>query len=131
MENTFDYSIVTNNPSVKDKYENIIFVEGSFIDVLYKVRDLVHTGAELINHPLGASIRMFFSPYRSIIIRERPEKISEQNKEYYINTIENSIENYKKQMADREPDVVNSEDYSFIDEDLLSSALGECERMKA
>ncbi|OLS03627.1 GrdX family protein [Tissierella creatinophila] len=130
MENTFDYDIVTNNPSVKDKYENIIFVDGGFKDVLFKVRDLVHNGAELINHPLGASIRMFFSPYRSIIIREKSEGNSEINKEYYINTIENSIENYNKQMENRNPDVVNSEDYSLIDENLLESAIGEFKRMQ-
>ena len=125
MENTFDYSIVTNNPSVKDKYENIIFVEGSFIDVLYKVRDLVHTGAELINHPLGASIRMFFSPYRSIIIKEG----SVGNNKFHIETIDNSIQNYIKQMGTREPDIKNEEDYSFIDKELLESALEEHKRM--
>lgn len=126
MENAFDYSIVTNNPSVKDKYENIIFVDGSYRDVLFKVRDLVHTGSEIINHPLGASIRMFFSPYRSIIIREKNEK---QN-EFYVNTIETSIESYNKQMEDRSPDDVNSDDYSFIDEELLGSALEEFKRMQ-
>lgn len=133
MENTFDYNIVTNNPSVKDKYENIIFVDGGFRDVLFKVRDLVHTGAEIINHPLGASIRMFFSPYRSIIIREKSDIMKEKSegkKEYYIKTIENSIENYNKQMENRNPDVVNSEDYSLIDENLLESALGEFKRMQ-
>lgn len=125
MENILDYNIVTNNPSVKDKYENVIFVDGSYSDVLSKVRDLVHTGAELINHPLGASIRMFFSPYRSIIIREN----AVDKNEFYIKTIEASIENYNKNMENRDPDVENDEDYSFIDESLLSSALEEYKRM--
>lgn len=126
MENILDYNIVTNNPSVKDKYENIIFIEGSHSDVLFKVRDLVHTGAEIVNHPLGASIRMFFSPYRSIIIREKAEG---QN-EFYVKTIESSIENYNKQMENRSPDVENKEDYSFIDEELLESALEEFKRIR-
>ena len=34
----------------------------------------MHTGFELINHPLGASLRMFFSPYRSIIVRGEYKK---------------------------------------------------------
>lgn len=121
MKGTLDYEIVSNNPVVKDKYENVISVEGDFKDVLIKVRDLVHTGSELINHPLGASIRMFYSPYRSIIIR-RKSGIAD---EFHIKTIDNSIQNYNKQIESRSPDDSNSEDYSFIDESLLDSALEE------
>ncbi len=126
MESALDYNIVTNNPKVKDKYENIIFVEGSYRDVLLKVRDLAHEGYELINHPLGASIRMFFSPYRSIIIGKK----AEGNNEFHINVIESSMESYDKQMELRDPDVKNSEDYSFIDEELLNSALKEHKRLQ-
>ncbi len=125
MAKNMNYQIVTNNPTVKNIYEEVIFVEGDFEDVLFKVRDLVHTGFELINHPLGASIRMFFSPYRSIIVREKQEKIND----VYVETIENSIENYKKHMSVRNPDTVNSEDYALIDAELLKSALDEYERI--
>lgn len=116
--------IVTNNPLVKNDYENIIFIDGSFMDVLIKTRDLVYLGHELINHPLGASIRMFYSPYRSIIVGDKPD-VSNQ---YFMETIENGIENYKKHMEVREPDITNSEDYSVIDNELLISALKEHER---
>lgn len=125
MAKNMNYQIVTNNPTVKNIYKEVIFVEGDFEDVLFKVRDLVHTGFELINHPLGASIRMFFSPYRSIIVREKQEKIND----VYVETIENSIENYKKHMSVRNPDTVNSEDYALIDAELLKSALDEYERI--
>lgn len=125
MASKINYQIVTNNPTVKNNYKEVIFVEGDFEDVLFKVRDLVHTGFELINHPLGASIRMFFSPYRSIIVREKAEKIND----IYVETIENSIANYKKHMSVRNPDVVNSEDYALIDAELLKSALDEYERI--
>lgn len=125
MTNNINYQIVTNNPTVKSNYKEVIFVEGSFEDVLFKVRDLVHTGFELINHPLGASIRMFFSPYRSIIIGKKSEKANET----HIETIENSIANYKKHMKVRNPDIVNSEDYALIDNELLKSALEEYKRI--
>lgn len=125
MNSIVNHKIVTNNPALRDNYENLIFVEGSYEDVLFKVRDLVHRGSELINHPLGASIRMFFSPYRSIIIREDVN----EDKEFYINTIETSIESYKKQTEDRMTDVRNDEDYSLIDKQLLDSALEEFERI--
>lgn len=125
MNDSLDHKIVTNNPAVKGNYENIIFVEGSYEDVLFKVRDLVHRGSELINHPLGASIRMFFSPYRSIIVREDVNSDSQ----FYINTIETSIESYKSQTEHRLADVENNEDYSLIDKQLLDSALEEFERI--
>lgn len=125
MNDSLKHKIVTNNPAVKDRYENIIFVEGSYEDVLFKVRDLVHMGSELINHPLGASIRMFFSPYRSIIVREDINK----DNEFYINTIETSIESYRSQTKHRIADLENNEDYSLIDKQLLDSALEEFERI--
>ena len=118
------YKIVTNNPKVESQYKDVIFVNGSFEDVLLRVRDLVHAGHELINHPLGASIRMFYSPYRSIIIGQKENKIND----IYVETIENSIENYRKHMEVRESDLVNKEDYALIDSELLVSALGEHER---
>lgn len=68
---------------------------------------------------------MFFSPYRSILVKEKTEKLDE----IYVDTIENSIENYKKQMQSRKPDIKNSEDYALIDSELLKSALEEYERI--
>ncbi|WP_142415604.1 GrdX family protein [Hathewaya massiliensis] len=125
MGSKINYQIVTNNPTVKNNYEEVIFIEGGFEDVLFKVRDLVHSGFELINHPLGASIRMFFSPYRSIIIGEKLQKIND----IHVETIENSISNYKKHMKVRKPDIVNAEDYALIDIELLKSSLEEFERI--
>lgn len=125
MGSKINYQIVTNNPTVKNNYGEVIFIEGGFEDVLFKVRDLVHSGFELINHPLGASIRMFFSPYRSIIIGEKLQKING----IHVETIENSISNYKKHMKVRKPDIVNAEDYALIDIELLKSSLEEFERI--
>lgn len=118
------YQIVTNNPKVKSNYEDVIFVEGSFEEVLVKVRDFVHSGYKLINHPLGASLRMLFSPYRSIVIGDQKQPAEVM----HIETIENSIENYRKHMEMRRPDIKNSEDYALIDSELLKSSLDERER---
>lgn len=115
------YQIITNNPNVKKDYAEIDFVDGSFEDVLIKVRDLVHSGYGLISHPLGASLRMFFSPYRSIIVGEKNQVADEM----YIEAIENSIENYRKHMKDRDPDIENKEDYALIDGELLKSSMEE------
>ena len=104
---------------MKDEYDNCLFVEGSFLDVLIKVRDLVHEGVELVSHPLGASIRMLFSPYRSIVVGEEKEEIND----LYVEIIENSIMNYKKHMDMRKVDKENSYSYALIDKELLSSTL--------
>ncbi len=121
------YQIVTNNPKVKIDYKEILFVEGGFKDVLIKVRDLAHVGYELINHPLGASIRMLYSPYRSIIIGD----INKDTNKIHIQTIENSIEDYKKNMEVRNPDIENAEDYALIDSELLKSALEEFKKFNS
>jgi hypothetical protein len=113
------YLIVTNNPLVKEEFDNCLFIEGSFLDVLIKVRDLVHEGVQLISHPLGASVRMLFSPYRSIVVGEGNNKINN----LYIEIIENSIVNYKKHMNIRKVDNKNSHSYALIDKELLNPTL--------
>lgn len=116
-----NYIIVTNNPIVKKEYNNVFFVKGTFKDVLIKVRDLVYEGYELVSHPLGASIRMLFSPFHSVVIGEKNNKISF----YHVETIENSIINYRKHMKMRRTDMENADDYAQIDNELLKSALRE------
>ena len=116
-----NYRIVTNNPSVKEVYKDIIFVNGTFLDVLINVRDLVHKGHELISHPLGSRIRTMYSPYRSIIVRNKTNEINKD----HIEVIENSIYSYKNTMQRRKPDAVNSKDYAMLDLNLLKSALDE------
>jgi len=111
--------IVTNNPEVKNIYDNVIFVNGSFEDVLIKVRDLTHEGVELISHPVGASIRMFYSPYRSIVVGEKKDKINP----YHVETIESSITKYRAIMAGRNIDMKNAYDYALIDSELLMASL--------
>lgn len=113
--------IVTNNPLAREEFEGVIFVQGSYREVLVSVRDLIHQGHELINHPLGASIRMIFSPYRSIIMGDKVE----EGNEFYTQTIESAIENYDKLMTTRNVDFENSEDYARIDRELLLSAIEE------
>lgn len=125
MEISSDYKIVTNNPIVKSNYEEVVFVEGTFLDVLLRVRDLVHKGYELISHPLGASMRMIFSPYRSVIIGKKFKEINE----IHIEIIESSILNYKNSTQRRKPDIANSEDYALIDSELLKSSLEEFRRI--
>lgn len=120
------YLIVSNNPSVKGDL-NLKFIDGSYSDVLVAVRDLVHQGHSLISSPLPASIRMIFSPYRSILLGDKKSIIDE----YYIDVMESSLTTYKKHMGVRGIDYTNENDYAFIDRELLKEAIGEYESLIA
>jgi hypothetical protein len=62
-----------------------------------------------------------YSPYRSIIVRNKTNEINKD----HIEVIENSIYSYKNTMQRRKPDAVNSKDYAMLDLNLLKSALDE------
>jgi len=112
--------IITNNPLVVEKYsERVLFIDGSVEQVLIKVRDMVHRKHGLISHPLPASLRVLFSPYRSVIIGRNNGDINPLQ----VEIVENSILKYKKHMDVREVDKENNEDYQMIDLTLLESAL--------
>lgn len=113
--------IVTNNPVVAEKYENVLLINGSVEETLIRVRDMVHQGYELISHPLAASLRMMYSPYRSVILGKRHENVDFLCAEI----IEDSIIKYKRHTDHRKKDMANRDDYQRIDLILLESALSE------
>lgn len=118
-----NYTVITNNPLVIEKLNNSFCIDGSYEDVLIKVRDLVYKGVELVSHPLGASMRMLYSPYRSIIIKKDYGKIEP----FHIETIENSIIKYRKNLESRKIDWENADDYALIDYELLKSTFSDLE----
>jgi hypothetical protein len=113
--------IITNNPAVAGKKDIVLFVDGSAEETMIKVRDLVHEGYELISHPLPASLRMMFSPYRSIILGRKSDRMDVFSAEI----IEDSIIKYKMHMDFRRIDTANGDDYQMIDLILLEAALHE------
>lgn len=115
------YIIVSNNPQAKGKVKNLRFIHGTMRDVLVQARDLVQGGSELITHPLGASLRMLLSPYRSIVMVEKEADINFN----HLETIENSIIKYDQHMGVRKEDTYHSKDYALIDFKLLESAFNE------
>ena len=80
---------------------------------------MIHQGHELVSHPLAASLRMLFSPYRSLIVGKKNKKVDFE----YAEIIEDSIAKYKKHMATRVADKANSDDYQKVDLLLLEVAL--------
>lgn len=112
--------IITNNPLVQNKYlDDVLYIEGTVEQTLIKVRDMVYEGYELVSHPLPASLRMLFSPYRSILIGKRQKRVDFMQAEI----AEESINKYNTHMNSRQMDEVNSEGYQMVDLILLESAL--------
>lgn len=117
--------ILTNNVLICDKFNDTLkvsYVDGSYIDVLYQVRDRIHTGSVLISHPLMGSVKPNETPYRSIILEDKKGALDFQS----LSIIESAIESCKKLLNDRPtPDWSNKvlEDFKFLDMKLLESAL--------
>ncbi|MEB3088757.1 GrdX family protein [Parvimonas sp. M20] len=112
--------IVSNNSLVKEKFDCVEFVDGSYIDVLIATRDLIHKGCSLVSHPLPASIRMVFSSIRSIVIED-----GNGFDENSILIIEEAIDKYNLTMKNRNVDFKNVKDYEIVDLTLVESALEE------
>lgn len=106
---------------VKDKFDNTYFVEGTSRELLEKVRDLVHEGHELVTHPLGASLRMMFSPCFSVVLKKEKKDLNY----FHTEIIESSLEKYNQNMEVRKEDIKNTRDYAIIDYSLLESAFVE------
>ena len=106
--------------------EDVVFVEGTFRDVLIKVRDMVHTGYELISHPLFASSRMMFSPYRTVVLGSKRD-VSPQIE---CQIIEDSIISYDKLTARRNPQPEHNGDYAKVDLSLYEATLEEISMLR-
>jgi hypothetical protein len=126
---TKNIQIITNNVSICDLFNKniyVTYVDGGYLDVLYEVRDRIHTGSILISHPLMGSIKPNETPYRSIVLENRTGPLDYQS----LSIIESSIENCKKLLKDRTtPDWTDKvlADFRFLDMKLLESALASLE----
>jgi len=117
--------VVTNNPLLKEE-DDVLFVDGTFKDVLVKVRDMVYAGHELISHPLFASSRMMFSPFRTVLVGDKREKPSD----FECQVIEDAIMTYDVSTARRNRQPEHDDDYAYLDQSLYFSTLEEISYLK-
>lgn len=120
-----DYLIITNNSLINTKFQKYDFVDGMFIDVLEKTREYILKGYRIISHPLPASIRMMYSPVRSILLSKVAFSNDYNIDEPSLKIIEDSIKKYNLIIGKRLVDIKNIRDYEIIDYDLLNSAIKE------
>ncbi len=115
--------IITNNSMVNDYYDgkNVEFIEGNYLNVLYKVRDYVHMNYKLLTHPLSGSVKPNETPYKTVAI-ENHDKLDFNS----VDLIEKAIYTYSKLQNDSiTPNWIESvlEDFMVIDLDLIKHAL--------
>ena len=110
--------VVTNNPLLENE-PGALFVDGSFRDVLVRVRDLVYAGHGLITHPLFASLGMMWSPYRTVVLHSPIDKATD----FEMETVEQAIRSYDQVTEGRVRFPEHDQDYAFMDRSLYLSAL--------
>lgn len=71
------YLIVTNNPMAAKEFagqgEVRLYPEDTYREILVRARDLVYIGYRLCNHPLYGSLRPHETPYRTVVLSDRPQ----------------------------------------------------------
>lgn len=122
--------IVTNNPLVKEKIEenyNIDFVDGGILDVMEKLRNMIHKGSVLLTHPLSGSIKPGQTPYKSVMIHIVEGSVDADS----LLMIEDAIDNCKKfvKRVDEFREGTD-EDKRFIDYTLILSGIESFESLK-
>jgi len=122
--------IVTNNPLVKEKIGksyNIDFVDGGILNVMEKLRDMIHKGSKLLTHPLWGSVKPGQTPYKSVMIHIVEGDVDADS----LLMIEDAIDNCKKfvKRVDEFREGTD-EDKRFIDFTLISSGIESFEALK-
>ncbi len=114
--------MVSNNTAISAGASvEILRVEGDSMDVMNRVRDLVHTGYKILSHPLGASIKMLHSPVTSVLLEKGDGPIDPSS----LSLIESDILKLGTVMGERPFDHRNREAYELIDRNRMQSALNE------
>lgn len=119
------FMIITNNKLVLDNFKNesTLYLENDLLEIMKFVRNKVHLGHRLLSHPLAGSIKPNETPYKSILISQSKEK----NLDYgSLKIIEDSIQMTESLIKNKKmrkwPDRI-LEDFSLIDNDLITSAI--------
>ncbi|MCR5347934.1 MAG: GrdX family protein [Fretibacterium sp.] len=114
--------LVTNNEELCRCVQKGRFVDGSSLDVLISVRDLVHRGNILLTHPLCGNLRPYQQPFRSILIEERPGDLVDLDS---LSLIEEAVGVYQsaRLLLPQDLDKDTRADYAFIDAELMRESL--------
>ncbi len=118
--------VVTNNPKVLENIENknikiSYYQDYSYIDILYKVRDLVHLGYSLLTHPIVSSIKPYETPYKTIVLCESNSNLDIDSLYLIENAISLSLNFLDKPVRKLTPSI--DEDFKLIDYKLVFDSI--------
>ena len=117
------FIIITNNPLVHLKYKDLYLIDyhedATFLETMEFTRSKVHSGHEILTHPLTGSIKPGETPFKSIIISEKSTKLNFDS----LTLIENAILTTKKFLAKRKWTDKIISDFKLIDYDIITSGI--------
>lgn len=117
------YMVITNNPFVRSRLDDtheVIYLELSYEELLKVVRDRIYEGHRLLTHPLSGSVKPKETPYKSVLISERKEKVDGES----VRLIENAIlvcQKFQDKSKYYKEEVYK--DFQLVDWTLLESGL--------
>ena len=121
--------VVTNNPFVATELPvEVRYIDCDTEELLVSVRDMVYEGYPLMSHPLPSSIRMIYSPYRSVVLGAEAGAPDS----WHVGIAEESLRKYRQNTGHRALDKISAEageSYRWMDAQLLSVALKESESL--
>ncbi len=117
------FRIITNNPLVSFKYKDLYPMDyhedATFLETLEFTRSKVHSGYEILTHPLTGSIKPGETPFKSIIISEKASKLNFDS----LKLIEDAIITTKKFILKRNWTDKILGDFKLIDCDIITSGI--------
>ncbi|MBQ9419320.1 MAG: GrdX family protein [Synergistaceae bacterium] len=115
------FKLVTNNTNLYNAVKYGEFVDGSSLDVLIRVRSLVHLGSKILTHPLCGNLRPNHQPFRSVAIDEIKGPVDLDS----LSLIEDAVRVYQscRLVMPDEIDEATRADYAFIDFELMKNSL--------
>lgn len=117
-----DCIVVSNNPLVKEKFQNTYTVEYfdvSYVDLLDKVKRYCEEGHKILSHPLSGSVKPKETPYKSVLITKSKDEIDINSLNIIMNSLDSCIKFDKISSKNPKAD----KDFQLIDFTLISSAL--------
>lgn len=81
---------------LKQGFQAVEYYPIGLLDLLYLVSEQVAAGYELLSHPLTGSIRPDITPYKSILLSEKPGKYSKESAQLIEHAIEYAQELYRQ-----------------------------------
>ncbi len=117
------FTIITNNPLVNLKYRALYPIDycedATFLETMEFTRSKVHSGYEILTHPLTGSIKPGETPFKSIIISREATKLNFDS----LTLIENAITTTKKFLVTRKWTDKIIGDFKLIDYDIITSGI--------